>query len=127
EIVQPNSNQQLDSALNFAQNSRRDGGFIDGEVQRAEPLLQLAQMEIARLGQRLSTDPHEAPRFAQARAAAHRAIIIHQDLLQVLLHSVAAASLLAIPTVVSFDLRNDSLESHLFARVLLALARAERH
>src|SRR5262249_47380969 len=36
-------------------------------------------------------------------------------------------ALLAIPTVVSFDLRNDSLEGHLFARVLLALARAGWH
>src|SRR5262249_29499500 len=76
---------------------------------------------------RLSSHAHQAASFAQARAAAIRAIIIHHDFLQILFHPIAALALFAIPPVVSLDLRNDSLEGHLFARVLLALARAGWH
>ena len=84
-------------------------------------------MEIARLGQRLFSHAHQAASFAQACAAAIRAIIIDHYFLQILFHPIVAVALLAIPTVVSFDLRNDSLEGHLFARVLLALAGAGWH
>src|SRR5262249_3374316 len=79
-----------------------------------------------RLRQGLVLNADQTAGFAEARAAAVRTIVIDHDFLQVRLHSFHAAALLAIPMVVPLDLGHDTLERHLFAGVLLALARSFR-
>src|SRR3989442_7752984 len=83
-------------------------------------------MQFAHLGKSFTSDPHQTARLPQSPAAAIGTIIIHHHLLQVCLHPVHAAALLAVPVVMPLNLAHDSLKGHLLANVLFALARAFR-
>src|SRR6185369_14288770 len=83
-------------------------------------------MHFAHFGETFAGDPHQTACPPQSRAAAIGTIVIHHHLLQVCLHPVHTAALLAVPMVMPLNLAHDSLEGHLLANVLFSLARAFR-
>ena len=116
-----------EATLNLAQHRGGDRGFVRGRIQRGQPLLQLAQVQLANLRKAFAGDPHQTTRFPQTGASALGAIVVHHDLLQIrpTMPSMLRPCL-RVPMVMPLDLAHDSLEGHLLARVLLTLARAFR-
>ena len=119
EIIEPDAEQQLQAAADFAQHLAAGIGAAARRCDGAEELVQLVEVKLAHVVDRLAVDGEQQPGGAHARAFAVRAGVLHHDFVEPRFHSGAGFAALAVAAVVPFDAPRDAAEADRFAlRVL---------
>ena len=115
QVVEPDAEQQLEAAANLLQHLASGVGAAAGRLDRAEKRVQLVEVELPELVDRLAGDREQQARRAEPRAVAVGAGVLDHHLVEPRFHPRVGFAALAVAPVVALDAAGDAAEADLLA------------
>ena len=119
EIVEPDSQQQIQAAADLLQDMAPGVGAAAGRLDGAEKRLQLVEVQLPDVVDGLAFDGEQQAAGPQPRPRAVGARVLDHHLVEPLLHSGVGFSALAIAAVVALDAARDAVEADFLALVVV--------
>jgi hypothetical protein len=120
QIVEPDAEEQFQAATNLFQHMAPGVRTTAGGLHGGEKRLQLVEVELPDLEDRLAFDGEQESGRAQPRALAVRTRVLDHHLVEPLLHLRIGFTALTIPAIPALDPPRDAVEADLLAFVIVA-------
>src|SRR5262249_11881700 len=120
QVIESDAEEQIQPSPNLLEHMTARVGPAPGRLDRGEKGLQLVEVELSDLVDRLSADGEERSRPAQPCAAAVGAALLDHPLVEPCLHVRVRLAALPVAAVVALDAPRDAAEADLASLVLLA-------
>src|SRR5262249_10116555 len=120
EVVEPDAEQQFQTAAHLAQNVAAGIGAAAGGVDPAQEGGQLVEMKLPDLVEIFALDGEEQAGGADPGSAAIGAGVLDHDLVEPGFHAGAGFAALAVAAVVALDAAGDAAEADSFAFAVFA-------